>query len=143
MDAGYTLLRPEVPGGWGAGIVADTSAHPPLVSHLQIQFDGWLGDDLLTSFPSFFVTFRLAAALRESAFSGFTLAAMEVTKSELYDELHHHQPPPACEWLQIVGAPGVNDFGLTAQADLVVSGPALHFLRKFRLANCEVQEWAA
>lgn len=143
MDAPYILLKPEVPGGWGGGIVANTSTHPPRVSHLQIQFDGWLGDDLLTSFPSFFVTAGLAAALRESSFSGFTLAPMDVVASDLYDQLHPNQPLPACHWLQISGAAGVDDFGVTAQADLVVSQHVLEFLRRFQLRNCEVQDWAA
>lgn len=143
MDASYALLKPEVPGEWADGIVADTSTHPPRVSHLQIQMRGWLGDDLLTSFPSFFVTRRLADALRQSPFSGFMLAPMELVSSDIYKQIHPDQPLPACEWLQISGTPGVDDFGLTAQADLVVSGQALDLLRRYHLGNCEVHDWAA
>lgn len=47
----YYRLEPEVAGELGSGTVMDVSRHPPLVSHLQFKFQGWLGDDLLETFP--------------------------------------------------------------------------------------------
>ena len=52
----YYFIEPEVAGGWGGNTIADTSVHPPKISKLHYQFDGWLGDDLLESFPCFIVS---------------------------------------------------------------------------------------
>lgn len=143
MDGQYFLLRPEVPGGWGTGIVANTGTHPPQVSRLHIQFDGWVADDLLTSFPCFFVTQPLAAGLSQSGLSGYDLAPMQVTHSQTYEQLHGDKPVPPCLWLKVTGTPGEQDFGLTVQGDLVVSRRALDLLRRYALRDCDVSDWAA
>lgn len=137
----FLLLAPEVPGGWGEEIVADRSTHPPLVSRLHIYFDGWLGDDLLTSFPNYFVTPRLADALSKSRLSGFALAPMLITKSGVWEQLHPDRPLPECQWLQVTGRAGVDDFGLAALAELIVSKKAYRWLRQFQLTNCESAQW--
>src|SRR6476660_8794270 len=71
MLEGWSVLAPEVAGGWGERTVADTSTHPPRVTALHYQFDGWLGDELLESFPCYIVTRRLAHALTAAGLSGF------------------------------------------------------------------------
>jgi hypothetical protein len=50
---------------------------PEVVTHLHYEFEGWLGDDLLTTFPEFIVTERLAAALEASKPTGLRLAGVE------------------------------------------------------------------
>ena len=50
------LIEPEVPGGLGDKTQGDFSKHPPVIEHLHFQFEGWLGDDLLESFPCFLVS---------------------------------------------------------------------------------------
>ncbi|CDX39985.1 hypothetical protein MPLSOD_40275 [Mesorhizobium sp. SOD10] len=51
MDHFY--LEPEVSGGLGDDTVMDTGVHPPpVVARLHYEFDGWLGDVIVTSFPA-------------------------------------------------------------------------------------------
>jgi hypothetical protein len=109
----FHLLRPEVAGGWGPNIQAHRQTHPPVVTHLHYEFEGWLGDDLLTTFPEFIVTERLARALEQSGLTGFGLASMETS----------------------------HDFGRTSLAELVVSQKGLDLLRRFSLKQCEVRPW--
>src|SRR3954454_10828086 len=60
----YFALEPEVAGQLGDTTMLDTSVHPPVIQRLEYRFDGWLGDDLLESFPCFVVTERLANELK-------------------------------------------------------------------------------
>jgi hypothetical protein len=52
----YFQIAPEVAGGWGRNTVMDRSIHPPHVTKLHFEFDGWLGDVLLESFPCYIIT---------------------------------------------------------------------------------------
>lgn len=61
----FLKLQPEVAGGLGAKTIMNTTVHPPSVSILEYEFDGWLGDDLLESFPCFVVSERLKNPLEE------------------------------------------------------------------------------
>jgi hypothetical protein len=137
----FFLLKPEVAGGWGPNTKAHRKTHPPVLTHLHYEFEGWLGDDLLTTFPEFIVTQRLAEALETSGLTGFRLAAVEVSAGGMWEQLHEHRPLPECRWLKVTSPAGKADFGRTELADLVVSKQALDFLRGFALTGCEVRPW--
>lgn len=137
----FYLLRPEVAGGWGPNTKAHRQTHPPVVTHLHYEFEGWLGDDLLTTFPEFLVTEGLAQALEQSALTGFRLASVEASAGGMWEQMHERRPLPQCRWLKITAAAGKADFGKTALADLVVSQAGLDFLRGFSLKYCEVRPW--
>jgi hypothetical protein len=134
----YYLLQPEVAGGLGNHTDLDRSVHPPRVSHLHYEFAGWLGDDLLESFPCYIITHRAADALAVSALSGFALADVEVSRSEEFDEVYGDLQLPPFRWLQITGIPDQDDFGF-AKEGLVVSARAHEVLSAFKLNQCEVQ----
>src|SRR6476660_6693817 len=141
MLEGWSVLAPEVAGGWGERTVADTSTHPPRVTALHYQFDGWLGDELLESFPCYIVTRRLAHALTAAGLSGFQLAPVEGSASELFAELYPGGRLPPFAWLQVGGVAGRDDFGMSPDHRLVVSDRALGVLRAGQLRHCEVSEW--
>jgi hypothetical protein len=141
--SGFYLLEPEVAGGWGANIKVHRQSHPPVVTHMHYEFQGWLGDDLLTTFPEFIVTERLAMALDQSALTGFELAAVEVSPGDMWEQCHPTRPLPQCRWLKMTGPAGKEDFGRTELADLVVSHAALELLRGFAINDCEVRPWTA
>jgi putative NADH-flavin reductase len=137
----FFLLNPEVAGGWGPHTEADRSTHPPVVTRMHYEFQGWLGDDLLTTFPEFVVIEPLAAALERSNLSGFRLADMEISAGDGWEELNQGRALPHCRWLKVVQRAGSADFGLTELAHLVVSDQALELLRRFSLQTCEVSPW--
>ncbi|MBA4017919.1 MAG: hypothetical protein C0483_12145 [Pirellula sp.] len=137
----WSVLEPEVAGGWGERTVADTSIHPPRVTVLHYKFDGWLGDELLESFPCYIVTSQLGRALTAAGLNGFRLAVVEVTASEQFAEMYPDVHLPAFEWLQVVGVAGVDDFGVSADHQLVVSERARDVLQAGQLRHCEVSGW--
>jgi hypothetical protein len=133
------ILKPEVAGGWGAGTIADTSCHPPFVSKLIYEFEGWSGDDLLTSFPCFIVTKQLADSIQSSSLNGYELAPVQVTKSGVFVELYPSRELPEFWWLKVNGVVGRNDFAINDHHRLVVSDTAFKLLSASNIAQCEVE----
>jgi hypothetical protein len=131
----YFYVRPEVAGGWGPNTVVDTSVHPPIVSYLHYEFSGWLGDVLLTRFPSFIVTKEAARKLLENRVTGIHFGYVEVTTSDIFKELHPGRRLPRFVWLQVVGHAGKDDFGIAANHGLVMSERALNILRRLQLTD--------
>jgi len=138
----YYALEPEVAGHLGDHAVVDRSVHPPVVERLHYEFDGWLGDDLLESFPCFIVTKALRERLTQSGLSGCQFEDAEVSKSDLFEEIHPDRELPEFAWLKVLGRAGVDDFGLSPDHRLVVSQRALDALKSFKLDNCDTEEYA-
>jgi hypothetical protein len=137
----YFQLEPEVAGGWGGNTQADTSVHPPVVTKLHYEFDGWLGDSILETFPCFIVTVDLGNALSESNLTGFSLESVEISKSEQFVEFYPERELPEFFWLKIGKNAGLEDFGINDQHRLVISSSALEVLQKFGLDNCEIEQY--
>lgn len=132
----YTILEPEVAGGFGDATVLDSSTHPPTIHTLEYCFDGWLGDDLLESFPVFIVTQQLQQAIATAQLTGYAFDDVIVTTSDTFDELYPGRELPPFAWLKVHGQAGRDDFGLAADQRLVVSEQAYAVLRQFQLDNC-------
>lgn len=141
----HYLVEPEVAGEMGEGTIQDRSTHPPRVDHLVYEVKGWLGDDIMTTFPCFVVTSRLGAKLRHSRLGVFEFRDVQVTMSPEGEEtlsIMGFGSFPECERLHITGAPGQDDFGVTSFAgDLVVSERGLDVLRQARLERAHVEEY--
>jgi hypothetical protein len=140
MDRFFSL-EPEVAGGLGDGTVADTSVHPPVVSHLHYEFEGWLGDELVESFPCYLVTEVLGAAISRAGLSGFSLAHVETSCSPEFTEFQSGITLPAFQWLRISGVAGQSDLGLSSDHLLVVSERALQVIGTHGISNCAISEW--
>lgn len=117
----FYILAPEVAGGRGDQTLADLSVHPPIVRRLHYEFDGWLGDELLESFPVFIVTERLAQRIQEKNASGVEFEKVIITKSELFRDLQPDLELPPFVWLKPVGKVAHDDFGVSSDHRLVVS----------------------
>lgn len=138
--AKYFLIEPEVAGGLGADTVMDSNVHPPRVSKLHYDLKGWLGDDLLESFPCYVVTDRCKGALEKGGFSGYTLAPVKVTASDTFFELYPGRSIPVFHWLKVSGTAGKDDFGLADDHRLTVSEEVLRVLKSLNIEHCDVEE---
>ncbi|HCO21570.1 MAG TPA: hypothetical protein DIT97_00290 [Gimesia maris] len=134
----YFLLRPEVAGQLGEETEMDTSVSPPRVDTLEYEFEDWLGDDLLETYPCFIVTEKLKKFLMASELSGFEIAPVIVSKSDIFDDLYEGSELPEFYWLKITGQPN-DDFTLSPKAELIVSERCLNILKDFQLDNCEIE----
>jgi len=139
----YYYLEPEVSGGFGDNIILDTSVHPPLVIRLHFEFDGWLGDSVVASFPCFLVTEDVKKKILESDFSGMTFDHAEVTTSELFEEMQPDQKLPPFVWLKVNGEAGHDDFGIAKDYRLVVSERVLDALKPFGISNALIEPFEA
>lgn len=136
----WFVLGPEVAGGLGSRTVLDSSTHPPTVMKLHYVLEDWLGDDLIESFPCFLVSGPAKAAIVAAGLTGCTFAPVEVSCSPEFAEMHPACDLPPFDWLQVYSRPFELDFGVTANAKLVVSYRALQVLRSGRLSHCDVSE---
>jgi hypothetical protein len=135
-------IEPEVAGGLGADTEADARQHPPIVNRLHYEFAGWLGDDIVESFPVFIVTDPLARAIKESELSGAEFDEVKVTRNPQFDEFFPDlaRSFPEWRWLRPVGKPHESDFWQQPDGILVVSERALNVLRRFKIDNSEIVE---
>ncbi|ANT51227.1 hypothetical protein MEA186_05461 [Mesorhizobium amorphae CCNWGS0123] len=124
----YYEVKPLVAGELSEGTVMDTSVHPPIVSKLHYQFDAWLGDVLVTSFPCFLVTEEAKRGLLAIGISGATFADAEVTISEDFYLVQPDVELPPFVWLKVDGRAGHDDFGINQNLNLVMSERAFDVL---------------
>lgn len=137
----YFLLEPEVAGALGPESDMDSSVHPPRVTQLHYELQGWLGDDLLETFPCYVVTSRCKEALENAAFSGCTFAPAKITTADTFSELYPGRPAPVLHWLKVSGEAGKSDVGLASDYRIVVSEAVLEILMKFQLDNCDIEDF--
>ena len=137
----YFILQPEVAGGLGELTVVDRSKHPPVVTKLHYEFEGWLGDEILESFPCFIVTAELRKALETCAVTGCNFHGATISASPEFHEMYPNRRLPAFDWLKVYGTAGKDDFGLTTDGRLVISNAALAILQRFRMEHCAISHW--
>lgn len=119
------ILEPEVPGGLGPRTQMDRSVHPPKVSALHFVFDGWLGDQLVESFPCYLATTELIQSLIHAGVSGFEVDDAEVETSEQFMEMYPNRTLPKFRWLRIIGEPSSSDIFITDDNRLGVTRKTL------------------
>lgn len=132
-------VSPEVPGGFGETTILDSTIHPPTVTRLHFVFAGWMGDDLVESFPCHLASERLRNAIETAELSGlaFTDVVVEVDEqAELFDP-GLAERLPTWWWLKPAQEKG-GDFWQDALAQLFVSGRALDVLQQHNLTRAEV-----
>jgi hypothetical protein len=121
----YYILEPEVAGGLGVNTILDQNTHPPIVKRLHYELDGWLGDELLATFPCYIVTQQLKAKIENTGFSGVQFDTVEITKSCQFMDIYPNRNIPDFVWLKVIGRAGVDDFGITKDNRLIISARAL------------------
>jgi hypothetical protein len=136
----YYKLEPEVGGGIGPATTGNLTVRPPRLSHFNYEFDIWPRDPLLEAISTYIVTDALKDRLIEAAASGVRFADVEVSTSDIYQELHPGRALPSFTWMQICGEPCKDDFGLSASGDLIVSKRMLDLLRQAGMKNCDIEE---
>ena len=152
------ILEPEVAGGWGTKtIILNRSQlqsgkdRIPIVSYLEYQFDGWEGDDLLTSTPCYIVTEKLAEDILKGDISGYHFDFVDISKGELFEELYPNIVLPSFLRLMIDGTVEIgtgqivmkwsgHDICLSEDASLVVTQKCLDIMKRHSLNNCVVKE---
>jgi len=137
----HYYIEPEVSGSIGEKSIIDNTSYPPLVKRLNYEFDGWLGDDIIESFPCFVVSEKLKIELEEHSLSGFSLDDVEITKSEKFTDLHPNKDLPTFYWLKISGKAGKDDFGIAEDFRLVISEKTLSIFKKNKIDHADIEKF--
>lgn len=134
------IIEPEVPAQLGENTEQDTSVHPPIIKKLHLDFYDWLGDDLLTCFPRFFVTKQLKEKIEAAELSRIIFENLKVTKSEFFMDIHPEKHLPTFYWAKIIGTSLQSDFSLGTDHRLIVSEKAFVLLNQFKIENARIEE---
>jgi len=135
----FYIIEPEVAGGWGDGTVADTTVHPPFVSVLEYRLDGWLGDEILETFPCYIVTESLMKDFAQEQLVGYEDADVILTVSEDFFSECEVGDIPKFRWLKIIGSDPGSDFRCSTDNSLIVSEKAMAVLRKHKITHADIE----
>jgi hypothetical protein len=119
------------------------------IVRLEYVFDGWLGDDLLTSHPRYIVTEVLARELTTHELTGVRLTDVLISKSDLFEQLHPERQLPMFRGLIPDGKASVgddvvvqywsgHDLCLTERAQLVETRNTLEILRQHHIDHRDI-----
>lgn len=136
----YKFIEPEVAGGFGEKTQMDNSFFPPVIRTLHYEFDGWLGDDILESFPCYIVTESLKNGIESEKLSGISFDNVFVSKSESFIELYPDRELPSFFWAKINGEPYKDDFFITKENTLAISEKAYLLLKKYNISQADISE---
>ena len=141
MAAAYRV-SPEVAGGFGEGTSLDYSGDPVRVDRLHYVFSGWLGDEIVESFPCFLVSERLAEAMVVGGLTGVELRDVEVSIDAQFERSHPDAAAamPSWLWLYPVGSPFSDDMWTDERSQLHVSQHGYDVLTRFKVAAAEFVE---
>ncbi|WP_110953601.1 hypothetical protein [Anaerosinus massiliensis] len=145
------LLEPEVPGGIGKNsILEHENGRIKKAVHLHYEFDGWLGDDLITTSPFFIITERLADKIQTNDIIGYDFEDLETSLSDNFKELYPIRVLPKFRMLIPLGIVETDkqyiikwtghDLCLRNGADFIVSEKALVIFQKYNLNYCDISE---
>ena len=125
----FYAVRPEVPGQLGDKTVLDRDGGRLKVQHLELVFDGWLGDELVTAHPAFAATRHLADLFVQAGLTGFSLRDMDVSRSEEFLDFYPDRQLPEFVELVLTGTPGVDDLARDDTDLLIMSERAVDVMR--------------
>src|SRR5438132_865896 len=95
------FIEPEVSGELGEKTILDRATHPPIVKYLHFVLYGWLGDDLIETFPVFLVTEKLKSKLNETSLTGYRITNCEIEVSDEFKLLQLNTILPSFYWFKV------------------------------------------
>ena len=135
----YKYIEPEVAGGLGKKTIMKINVHPPFVEKLNYEFSGWLGDDILESFPCFIVSERLKNGIENNNLTGINFDDVIITKSNEFIDLYPDKKLPKFYWAKINGEIYIDDFIIGKDYRLMISERAFHSLNLFNVKNAHFE----
>ena len=137
----YFYVEPDVAIRLGDRTVMDTSTHPPKLSYLHVVMEGWFGDHLIETFPSFVFSEELSLAITEASLTGVNFNKLEMTKGDFFNTSFPDTKLPKFVWGRINGQKMHDDFFIAKDLRLVVSGKALELLKKYGVDRASIEKY--
>ena len=136
----FFKIEPEVSVYMGEMTTYDKSTTPWEIKELHLEFEGWLGNDIVTSSPVFCISSNLKEGLESSSFSGVIgFDTIKITKSENFLELYPNKKLPDFFLLRINGIYKKDDFSIH-DGDLIISEEVLKLLNKYNISEALIKQ---
>lgn len=137
----YYKVEPEVPAGIGVNSIIEHIPGQPLrIDKLHLEFEGWLGADLMGTSPAFYITERLKSGIEAGSYSGIVgFEPIEVSKSDNFRELYPDKELPNLYLLRLDGKSRESDFAVE-NGILIVSQTAKSLLDSYDMSIGEFEE---
>ncbi|KEO82792.1 hypothetical protein [Tumebacillus flagellatus] len=146
------VLEPEVAGGFGEHTKilehGDEVLQAKHILHLHYEFEGWLGDELLTTHPCYLVTERVADFIQSSGCTGVEFGKVQISMSETFLELKPGVTLPSFKRLLPLGSVVLDgdrytnwsghDVSSNEKSELVVTDKVLKVLQPYISNDCIV-----
>ncbi|CAI8733253.1 hypothetical protein [Chryseobacterium sp. IT-36CA2] len=136
----YKIIEPEVAGGLGKQTQMDNSFFPPLIKNLHYEFEGWIDNDILESFPCYIVTEKLRKGIETEKLTGIIFDEVIISKSETFLELYPSKELPTFFWAKISGESNRDDFFITKKNTLTVSERAYLLLKNYNIDQADIED---
>lgn len=121
--------------------IIDKSVRPFVFANVGLVIDIWPWDDLFTSWPEFFASYRLGVLINYWKFSGVKTTLVErISIGANFRDNYPERSPDRYFWMNIDGEVGQDDFALYNRGYMVVSEKALIFLRDNHVIHAEADE---
>lgn len=138
----FKYIEPEVSGGFGEETELDNTVHPPIAKKLNYEFDGWLDNDMVESFPCYLVTEKLRNEIECNHLSGVHFTDVIVTVTDEFKEMYPDKELPSFYWMKIQGKAGVDDFGLAEDYRLVISAETQKLFSSFNFSEADFEDYS-
>jgi hypothetical protein len=137
----YKYIEPEVAGELGKKTILDNHFHPPLIKKLNYEFHGWLGDDIIESFPCYIITEQLFNGIKSRELTGVTFDSVYITTSDEFKVQYPNKILPVFHWMKVSGEFGKDDFVIAKDLRLLISDKAFNLLNSFNIGNALIEEY--
>lgn len=145
----YFIIEPEVAGGLGEkSKILYENGKIKAVKYLDYEFQGWLGDDILTTHPCFIVSKDLSEAIGNSSLCGYKLERISISFSDEFREFQKDCKVP--DFVRIIPTYSIDDaklfntlgmdFYLYEKRYLVISETALLIIGQFHITNTTIYD---
>jgi hypothetical protein len=147
-------LEPEVAGELGENTIFENfdkvrlSGEKPIISRLNYEFTGWMGDEILECTPCFIITDDLAKDINNKKLNGYEIEDVEISESDEFNELYPNINLPAFKRIIPTGFVKVtddnyqdwsgHDFCITQESYLVVTEKVINVLRLHIFDHCRI-----
>jgi hypothetical protein len=133
----FYAIEPEVAGHLGSR--SSLSTDKTSIDQMHYVFDGWLGDDILSTYIFFLATEEARIVIERYNGTGYSFDDALVEKSDNYYGKHDCLAINFF-WWKIHGQAGVDDCGLNKRKELVVSEKLLGEFSKLKIGNCLIRK---
>jgi hypothetical protein len=132
MNMPRCILNAEVPGHLGNQAVYSSNANGWVVTTMHLEFDDWMGDDIVQVLNCFLATEKAKQVLTEVRLTGFVFEESVITKSDEFIEQHPEFVLPKFWWLRPDNESG-SDVFIYSDGNLALSEKAMIAITKLNL----------